>query len=144
MPSPIPPPPAVTQGTADDAKHVLAQRFKLPADYIAERLFDRQGCCVMGNMCVDAQGTLYWLINPEFRIYQVEPDGTMKLFAQDLPIDPGAVAFLTLIAYRGRARVVSKVGGTAQYAEPSAWSLVYHNGSNPPRWALGDSSRTSI
>ncbi|GAF99495.1 unnamed protein product, partial [marine sediment metagenome] len=54
--------------------------------------FDRQGCCVMGNMCVDAQGTLWWLINPEFRIYRVEPDGTMKLFARNLPIDPGAVA----------------------------------------------------
>lgn len=54
--------------------------------------FDRQGCCVMGNVFVDAQGTLWWLINPEFCIYRVEPDGTMNLFAQNLPIDPGAVA----------------------------------------------------
>ena len=36
---PSPTPPAVTQVTANDAKYVLAQHFKLPAGYIAERLF---------------------------------------------------------------------------------------------------------
>ena len=53
---------------------------------------DREGCCVMGNLSIDSQGLLWLLINPEFRIYRVTPDGEIMLFAQNLPIDPGAVA----------------------------------------------------
>jgi len=53
---------------------------------------DREGCCVMGNLNIDSQGLLWLLIDPEFRIYRVTPDGEIMLFAQNLPIDPGAVA----------------------------------------------------
>lgn len=53
--------------------------------------FDRQGCCVMGNLSVGPQGTIWWLVDPEFLIYRVTPDGDATIFAQNLPIDPAAV-----------------------------------------------------
>jgi predicted outer membrane repeat protein len=52
--------------------------------------FDRQGCCVMGNLSADPQGTLWWVVDPEMRIYRVTPNGEATLFAQNLPIDPAA------------------------------------------------------
>jgi len=53
---------------------------------------DRQGCCVMGNLNVDSHNSIWWLLDPEFRIYRVTPDGKISLFAQDLPIDPAGIA----------------------------------------------------
>jgi hypothetical protein len=53
--------------------------------------YDREGCCVMGNLSADPQGTLWWMVNPEFIIYRVTPDGEATLFARNLPIDPAAV-----------------------------------------------------
>jgi predicted outer membrane repeat protein len=52
--------------------------------------FDRQGCCVMGNLSADPQGTLWWVVDPEMCIYHVTPEGEATLFAQNLPIDPAA------------------------------------------------------
>jgi sugar lactone lactonase YvrE len=52
--------------------------------------YDRQGCCVMGNLSTDAQGALWWIIGPENWIYRVIPDGEATLFAQNLPCDPAA------------------------------------------------------
>jgi len=52
--------------------------------------FDRQGCCVMGNLSADPQGTLWWVVDPEMRIYRVTPNGEATLFAQNLPCDPAA------------------------------------------------------
>lgn len=53
--------------------------------------FDRQGCCVMGNLSVGPQGTIWWMVDPEFLIYRVTPDGDATIFAQNLPTDPAAV-----------------------------------------------------
>ena len=52
--------------------------------------YDRQGCCVMGNLSADPQGTLWWVVDPEMCIYRVTPDGEATLFAQNLPCDPAA------------------------------------------------------
>jgi streptogramin lyase len=52
--------------------------------------FDRQGCCVMGNLSADPQGTLWWVVDPEMRIYRVTRNGEATLFAQNLPCDPAA------------------------------------------------------
>jgi len=54
--------------------------------------FDYQGCCVMGNICVDAQGITWLLVDPEKVIYRVTPNGDAALLARNLPIDPAAVA----------------------------------------------------
>jgi hypothetical protein len=55
------------------------------SEIIAEN--DHQGCCTMGNMSIDPQGNLWWLVEPENLLYRVEPDGNMTLFAQNLPQD---------------------------------------------------------
>ena len=52
--------------------------------------FDRQGCCVMGNLSADPQGVLWWVVDPEMWIYRVTPGGEATLFAQNLPCDPAA------------------------------------------------------
>jgi streptogramin lyase len=52
--------------------------------------YDRQGCCVMGNLSADPQGTLWWVIDPEMYIYRVTPSGEGTRFAQNLPCDPAA------------------------------------------------------
>jgi len=54
--------------------------------------YDFQGCCVMGNLAVGPDGTIWWVVNPEFEIYRISPNGEMTLFARNLPIDPAAVA----------------------------------------------------
>jgi hypothetical protein len=54
--------------------------------------FDREGCCVMGNLSADPRGVLWWLVDPENCIYRVTPDGEATLFAQNLSCDPAAVA----------------------------------------------------
>jgi hypothetical protein len=54
--------------------------------------FDRHGCCVMGNLSADPQGTLWWIIGPENWIYRVAPNGEATRFAQNLPCDPAAAA----------------------------------------------------
>jgi streptogramin lyase len=53
--------------------------------------FDRQGCCVMGNLSADTEGALWWLVDPEMQIFRVTPTGEGTLFAQTLPCDPAAV-----------------------------------------------------
>lgn len=60
-----------------------------PAEIIFQ--FDHQGCCVMGNLSVDPQGTIWWMVDPEFLIYRVTSDGNASIFARNLPIDPAAV-----------------------------------------------------
>ncbi len=52
---------------------------------------DRHGCCVMGNLSVDPDGILWWLVSPDYGIYRVDPDGESAIFARNLPIDPAAV-----------------------------------------------------
>jgi streptogramin lyase len=44
----------------------------------------------MGNLSVDPQGTLWWVVDPEMSIYHVTPQGEATLFAQNLPTDPAA------------------------------------------------------
>ncbi|MGC9357946.1 MAG: hypothetical protein ACP5GX_08770, partial [Anaerolineae bacterium] len=53
--------------------------------------YDRQGCCVMGNLSADVRGTLWWVVDPEMWIYRIVPDGETTLFAQNLSCDPAAV-----------------------------------------------------
>jgi hypothetical protein len=55
--------------------------------------YDRQGCCTAGNLGVDSQGNIWWILNPEDLLFRVTPEGQMTLFAQNLPQDsPKAVA----------------------------------------------------
>jgi len=54
--------------------------------------YDRQGCCVMGNLGVDPAGTIWWLVDPENILFRITPGGKATLFAQNLPIDSAAVA----------------------------------------------------
>jgi len=54
--------------------------------------YDHQGCCVMGNLDVDGEGNIWWMVNPEFEIYRVEPGGEAVLFARNLPIDPASIS----------------------------------------------------
>jgi hypothetical protein len=54
--------------------------------------FDREGCCVVGNLSADPQGVLWWLVDPENSIYRVTPGGDATLFAQNLGVDPVGVA----------------------------------------------------
>ena len=54
---------------------------------------DRNGCCVMLSCCSAPDGTLWWLLNPDFGMYRVTPnDAGLDLFAHSLPVDPAAVA----------------------------------------------------
>ena len=52
--------------------------------------YDRQGCCVMGNLSADPRGALWWIMGPENWIYRVIPGEEATLFAQNLPCDPAA------------------------------------------------------
>jgi streptogramin lyase len=77
--------------------------------------FDRQGCCVMGNLSADPQGTLWWVVDPEMRIYRVTPDGEATLFAQNLPCDPAAA----VTDSQGDVYFTSPSGIYRIYLEPS-------------------------
>jgi hypothetical protein len=50
---------------------------------------DRVGCCPMGSFSVDNIGHIWWLLNPDFLLYQIPPGGTARLFGENLPIDAG-------------------------------------------------------
>jgi hypothetical protein len=76
--------------------------------------FDRQGCCVMGNLSADPQGTLWWVVDPEMRIYRVTPDGEATLFAQNLPCDPAAA----VVDSQGDVYFTSPSGIYRIYEEP--------------------------
>ncbi|MGD2148422.1 MAG: hypothetical protein PVH41_17140 [Anaerolineae bacterium] len=52
---------------------------------------NRVGCCPMGSFSVDDSGTIWWLLNPDFLLYQVHPAGQVELFASNLPVDAGYV-----------------------------------------------------
>jgi streptogramin lyase len=54
--------------------------------------FDRQGCCTMGNLGIDSQGNIWWMVDPEFILFRITPAGERLVFAQNLPTDPAAVA----------------------------------------------------
>jgi hypothetical protein len=45
----------------------------------------------MGNLSLDPQGVLWWVVDPEFQIYRITAGGQGTLFARNLPIDPAAV-----------------------------------------------------
>lgn len=53
--------------------------------------YARAGCCVMANISTDADGALWWIVNPEFQIWYITPQGEKLRLADRLPIDPGAV-----------------------------------------------------
>jgi len=73
--------------------------------------FDRQGCCVMGNLSADPQGILWWVVDPEMWIYRVAPSGEAVLFAQNLPCDPAAA--------------VADSQGDVYFASPSGIYRIY-------------------
>ncbi len=52
---------------------------------------NRVGCCPFGNFSVDASGHIWWVLNPDFLLYQISPGGEAELFASNLPIDAGYV-----------------------------------------------------
>jgi sugar lactone lactonase YvrE len=76
--------------------------------------FDHEGCCVMGNLAVDPQRVIWWLVNPEKLIYRVSPDGSATLFAQNLPVDPKAIA----VDAQGDVYITSPGGIYRIYREP--------------------------
>jgi hypothetical protein len=51
---------------------------------------NRIGCCPMGNFSIDSEGAIWWLLNPEFVLYKISPQGPAELFAYNLPVDPKA------------------------------------------------------
>ena len=59
------------------------------SDIVAQ--INRVGCCPLGNFSVDASGYIWWVLSPDFLLYQVFPGDEAKLFASNLPIDPGYV-----------------------------------------------------
>jgi len=72
----------------------------------------------MGNLSIDRQGALWWLVNPEFQIYRVSPSGVSTLFAQNLPIDPAA------ISVDGR--------GDIYFTSSGGIYRIFESGPNPP------------
>ena len=52
---------------------------------------DRVGCCPMGSFSVDYEGYIWWLLNPDFLLYRIPPNGTARLFGENLPVDAGYV-----------------------------------------------------
>jgi hypothetical protein len=62
----------LTQGTSETVAHI-----------------ERDGCCPMGAFSIDAYGYMWWILNPDFLLYQIPPGGEASLFASNLPIDPG-------------------------------------------------------
>ena len=75
--------------------------------------FDREGCCVMGNLSVSPAGDVLWLIDPEFIIYRIPPEGEPELIAQDLPIDPAAA----VVDSQGDVYITSPSGIIRLYKE---------------------------
>lgn len=53
---------------------------------------DREGCCTMTDIYASPDGSLWWVISPEFELYRMDAQGNIELFARNLPIDPAAVA----------------------------------------------------
>lgn len=83
---------------ASEAAHYFTgpkvQRWLLELDLEAgthEVVFqhDREGCCPFDSFGVDYAGDLWWVLNPDFVLYQVDSDGTDTLFATDTPVDAG-------------------------------------------------------
>jgi hypothetical protein len=52
---------------------------------------DRMGCCPFDSFGVDTAGDLWWVLNPDFVVYHVEPAGAAELFASQTPVDAGYV-----------------------------------------------------
>jgi WD40 repeat protein len=52
---------------------------------------DRVGCCPMDSFSVDYAGYIWWLLNPDFLLYQITPGGLVRLFGENLPVDAGYV-----------------------------------------------------
>jgi hypothetical protein len=52
---------------------------------------NRVGCCPMGSFSIDCHGYIWWLLNPDFLLYQIPPGGTARLFGENLPVDAGYV-----------------------------------------------------
>ncbi|MBN1120546.1 MAG: hypothetical protein JXJ17_05670 [Anaerolineae bacterium] len=85
---------------ADEAERAISgpqvDRWVLrvdPAAGTTEIVYDItwEGCCVMSNIDAGPQGYLYWLVNPEFEIHRITPEGGATILARNLPVDPGAV-----------------------------------------------------
>jgi len=43
----------------------------------------------MGSFSVDYEGYIWWLLNPDFLLYRIPPNGTARLFGENLPVDAG-------------------------------------------------------
>jgi hypothetical protein len=50
---------------------------------------DRAGCCPLGNLGIDPEGVLLWVVNPDFLIYEVVPGISDEIFASGIPVDAG-------------------------------------------------------
>jgi sugar lactone lactonase YvrE len=48
---------------------------------------DRIGCCPLGSFSIDHEGTMWWLLNPDFLLYKVRPNGKTSLFGKGMPVD---------------------------------------------------------
>jgi hypothetical protein len=59
---------------------------------VVAQIDQQQGCCPMLNLSVAPTGDIWWLVNPDFQLYQVTSAGEVVRFGQDLFTDPSAVA----------------------------------------------------
>lgn len=57
---------------------------------------NRIGCCPLDGFSVDPRGVMWWVLNPEFLLYEVSASGATTLFARETPVDAA-------IAVRNRA-----------------------------------------
>jgi streptogramin lyase len=78
------------------------------SDIVAQ--INRVGCCPLTGFSVDHDGDVWWLLNPDFLLYRVSPEGVTTLFARNTPIDAAAVAHtasgeLLLVAPSGILRL---------------------------------------
>jgi sugar lactone lactonase YvrE len=48
---------------------------------------DLPHCCPLYNFSIDADGNIWWINNPDFQLFRINPQGEMKLFACFTPID---------------------------------------------------------
>jgi WD40 repeat protein len=74
----------------------MVERWILRLDLSTEKALliaqvDRVGCCPMGSFSVDSSGYIWWVLNPDFLLYQISPSGRVKMFGENLPVDAGYV-----------------------------------------------------
>jgi hypothetical protein len=90
--------------------------------------YPHTGCCTMGNLGVDDDGEIWWLVDPEFHLVLVTPEGDQTLFASDLPTDPISVMGDT----EGDVYLSTPAGVLRFYYAPEAYAAVAYPDQPPP------------